>query len=124
MGGGYFQMNRVRMGQRASRAASKAAAKKRADRNAARSKPPPSTITKPKPRPKLKRRTTNSRRAYTSERSARSIARQQRSGGMSYSGNLSARTKPAIKARRKKASMSQKYGRKKLGYSGKKTWHW
>jgi len=56
MGGGYFQMNRVRQGQRASRAASAAARKRAADRKAANSKPPPSTIRKPRPPAKLKDR--------------------------------------------------------------------
>ncbi len=132
MGGGYFQANRVRQGQRASAARARANTKKAAARRAAtaaRAKPPPSTIVRPQKAAKIKRRTTNSRRAYNSERSARSMARAQRQSekrqvNYNYGSYGGIRTKPAIKARRKKASMSQKYGRKKLGYSGKKTWHW
>ena len=113
-------------------AATKSATRRKASR-AARSKPPSSTITRPKQivsnsgRNKLRR---NNRRAYNSERSALSMARAQRQAEKrqskynygSYGGGI--RSEGAIKQRRKKASMSQKYGNKKLGYGGKKTWHW
>lgn len=132
MGGGYFQATRVRMGSSAAKNASRAAAARRK----ARANPPPSRLKKPKEpatlRSRVKRRTTNSRRAYNSERSAISMARAQRQAEKrqskynygSYGGGGGIRTKGAIQSRRKKASRSRSYGHKKLGYSGKKTWHW